>query len=73
MAPRPISPEEQRYRDTVAARNTPGIVIPNARHIASQRYRREPNWVLAKHLYCVGSNYAHGICRDAGLDPDATR
>lgn len=65
--------EDARYRATVADRIQPAGVIPRVRSIAGRRHAKKPNWVLAMDIYCVGSNYAWGICRDAGLDPEATR
>lgn len=63
----------QHYQATVANRIQPAGVIPRVRRIAGRRHAKKPNWVLAMDIFCVGSNYAWGICRDAGLDPEATR
>jgi len=68
-----VSADEARYRETMTDRIKPANVIPRARAIAGRRHSKKPNWVLAMDIYCVGSSYAWGICRDSGLDPEATR
>ncbi len=64
--------EDLHYRTTIAERNSPAIVLPRVRGMLMHKHRRKPNWVLAMTLYALGSTYASGICRDFGLDPDAT-
>jgi hypothetical protein len=62
--------EEERFRATVASK-TPDIILRNVRRLLPRWRKKIPNWVLAKDVFSVGSTYAHGICIDNGLDPDA--
>lgn len=58
--------------DYLRANFTPFYLLANARGIAAAEFRRKPNWVLAMHLFAVGSASAWAICKEAGIDPDAT-
>lgn len=58
--------------DVGHAHFTPFYLLSNCRRVVSAAYARKPNWVLAMELFAVGSTTAHRICRDAGIDPDAT-
>jgi len=49
---------------------TPPYLLANCRRLVSDNYRTKPNWVLASELFAIGSNSAHKICRDWGIDPD---
>lgn len=49
------------------------FLLANARRIGEMpihRIVRLPNWALASELFATGSNSAHQICHDAGIDPD---
>ena len=46
--------------------------IYNARRMAKAEFKKKPNWVLAMELWSVGSTMAWQMCREAGLDPDAS-
>lgn len=58
--------------DYLRANFTPFYIMANARGIASAEYRRAPNWVLAMRLFAIGSTSAWAICKEAGIDPEAT-
>ena len=58
--------------DYLRANFTPIYLLANARRIASAEFRCAPNWVLAMNLFAVGSTSARAICKEAGIDPDAT-
>lgn len=58
--------------DYLRANFTPFYLMANARRIASKEFRRSANWVLAMNLFAVGSNSARAICKEAGIDPEAT-
>ena len=58
--------------DYLRANFTPFYLLANARRIASTKFRREPNWVLAMNLFAVGRTSAVAICKEAEIDPDAT-
>lgn len=48
-------------------------LIANTRHtVAKDKYRRQPNWVLVKYMFGVGSTVAHEICLFSGIAPDDT-
>lgn len=55
----------------LTAHFTPFYLLANARRICATKYQREPNWVIAKTLFAVGSTTAARLCREAGIDPDA--
>lgn len=43
---------------------SPSYLIANCRRIAAPEYAIQPNWVIAKNLFAVGSRTAIAICRD---------
>lgn len=55
--------------------DAPGVsertVLANARRICAQRYKRQPNWVLAMEAFGLGSTWARALCQRIGIDPDA--
>lgn len=48
-------------------------LMANTRRLINQspKLRKMRNWHLAMNLFATGSNSAHQICIDAGIDPDA--
>lgn len=58
--------------DYTRANYTPFYLMANVRGIASAEFRRAQNWVLAMRLFAVGSTTAWAICKEAGIDPEAT-
>ena len=65
--------EPCRWRTDVGhAHFTPFYLLSNCRRLAAPEYLRKPNWALACDLFAVGSTTARRICREAGIDPEAT-
>jgi hypothetical protein len=71
--------EKQRPRASLPSRNavphghrSDYYLLANARRIVKREYQRSPNWVIAMELFATGSNSAHQICKDAGIDPDGS-
>lgn len=51
-------------------------LMANARRITEEPIRlvrAMPNWQFASELFATGSNSAHQICIDAGIDPDGCK
>jgi hypothetical protein len=63
-----ISDEQLRFEQTLRSKS-PRQILANVRRLIGRR--RIQNWVLAMEVYAVGSTYAHWICSDNGIDPDA--
>ena len=47
-------------------------VLKNAARIARPEYRNKPTWVFIKELMSVGATSAYKICKDLGIDPEAS-
>lgn len=45
-------------------------ILANARRICAQRYKKQPNWVLAMEAFALGSTWAWALCERIGVDPD---
>lgn len=54
--------------------DAPGVserqVLANARRICAQKYKRQPNWVLAMEAFGLGSTWARALCLRVGVHPD---
>lgn len=64
-----ISEEQLRFEATMRDK-TPRQILANVRRLLPQYKRKTLNWVLAMEVYAVGSNYAHWVCHEHGIDPD---
>ena len=47
-------------------------ILANARRICAQRFKRQPNWVLAMEAFGLGSTWSRALCVRIGVDPDGT-
>lgn len=47
-------------------------IVINARTMAKKSMKDHPNWALVSHLFGVGSGRANALCREWGIDPNAT-
>lgn len=72
-APAPAAQADQDAKDSAHGHREDYYLLANARRIANypiRSIRRMQNWALAMELFATGSNSAHQICVDAGIDPD---
>jgi hypothetical protein len=63
--------EDEAFLKTISNK-THADIIKNARRMMPKYKRKSTaNWVIAMHLFSVGSTYGWRICKDARIDPDA--
>lgn len=62
--------EIRNFRKTMRGKTARQILAAVRRLVPRNR---KPNWSLAMDVFCVGSTYGYMICREAGIDPDATK
>lgn len=53
-------------------RVTHADILRSVRRIAGRRVKDRANWALAMDVWGVGSTFAHILCHEAGIDPEAT-
>jgi hypothetical protein len=46
------------------------LILANVRRLLPRN--KQPNWAIAMEVFSVGSTYGRWICKEAGIDPDAT-
>lgn len=73
MHDKPMTQREQmaRYHDAVN-RRTHADILRAVRRLAGRRVKGRTNWGLAMDVWGVGSTFAHILCNEAGIDPEAT-
>lgn len=63
--------EMTRYYDAVN-RRTHADILRSVRRLAGRRVKGRANWALAMDVRGVGSTFAHILCSEAGINPEAT-
>lgn len=63
--------EMVRYHEAVN-RVTHADILRSVRRLAGRRVKGRANWVLAMDVWGVGSTFAHILCHEAGINPEAT-
>lgn len=63
--------EMTRYYAAVN-RRTHADILRSVRRLAGRRVKGRANWALAMDVWGIGSTFAHILCAEAGINPEAT-